>query len=146
MHTDKIALACKFAPMDKEQLETVRAVIRQMMQATQSPDPTHLAKLADVAHTTLTRIMSEKAGDDGSEVTWTLSAKTWMKLSKASQVPVTFLGEKITVPSEKPGDRYIIKQTVPTRLLEFWELLGQDERNLVLTIVDAWAEKTAGRR
>lgn len=133
--------------MDKEQreqLEAIRAVLRQMMLATGDADPTGLAKRASLTHTTLTRVM--KNDEASPDVTWTLSAKTWQKLSGVSGVPVTFLGERIIVPGLEPGDRYIIKDPVQARLLRFWDLLGPEEKDFVLSIIDSWAERIIARR
>jgi hypothetical protein len=133
--------------MDKEQkaqLEATRAVLRQMMLATGDPNPTQLAKRAGVTHTTLTRIM--KDDEAGPDVTWALSGATWMKLSGASGVPVTLLGEKILVPGLEPGDSYIIKDRVQARLLRFWDRLSEEGKDLVLAAVDSWAERVALRR
>ena len=132
--------------MDKDQIQVVRAVLRRMIQAAGVNDPTQLAKAAGLAHTTLTRIMSDKEGEIAPDITWSLSAKTWMKLSAASGVPVTFLGENIIIPSAEPRDGDIIKQPVAMRLLEFWGDLGPDERELIESTIDAWAERVARRK
>lgn len=121
--------------MDKGQLETVRLVISEMIRAAGVADATSLARKAGLAHTTLTRLFSEDA------INWSISANTWQKLSAASGVPVTFLGDKIVIPSFEPGDRYIVKDPVEIRLLRFWNLLGPEEKDFVVSLVDSWAER-----
>lgn len=129
--------------MPNEQLVVIREVLRRMMKAAAVDDPTQLAKKANLAHTTLTRIMS---ADAESNLTWTLSAKTWMKLSEASGVAVTFLGDEIMIPSQEPRDGDIVQKQIPARLLRFWAMLGPEEQDLVVSFVDAWAERVLALR
>lgn len=129
--------------MSDNQLEAVKEVIRQMIKSAGVDDPTQLAKRAGLAHTTLTRIMSS---EDGSGLSWTLSAKTWMKLSAASGVAVTFLGDQILVPSPEPGDGDVVQKPIPSRLLRFWNMLGPEEQDLVVSFIDAWAERVVSMR
>ena len=90
--------------------------------------------------------MSDRSVDSGSEVTWTLSAKSWMKLSEASGVPVTFIGDKIFVPRAEPGGGYVPQKPIPSRLFRFWDHLGPEEQDLVVSFVDAWADRFLSSR
>ena len=127
---------------EDNQLAATRAVLRQMMDASGVDDATQLARRAGIAHTTLTRLMSTKPIGDNPGVTWALSAKTWMKLSEASGVPVTFVGDRILA-SAQPGDRYVVQDPRQVRLLRFWDLLGPTEQELILSTADAWARRLA---
>lgn len=136
LQTDFSTALCKFAHMDKDQLETVRAVLRRMIEAAGVPDATALAAKAGVAHTTVTRPLSAKSNPD--DITWQISARTWMKLSEASGVPVTFLGQRIITPSGDPSSGDPIKQPIDFRVWKFWTNLTNEQRELVSSVIDAW--------
>lgn len=121
-------------------LAATRALLRHMIDASGSQDATQLARKAGLAHTTLTRVLADRPDGGDADITWMLSGKTWMKLSKASGVPVTLLGDEIFPANVKPGIGDAAHDERLVYLLEFWERLGTaDNKDRFLQVVDAWA-------
>lgn len=121
-------------------MRATRAALRQMMEAAGAADITQLARKAGIAHTTLTRVMS--ANDE--DITWKLSASTWMKLSQASGVPITFLGDSIIVEDAKPGARDPEAQRRRARLLMWWDSLSAAEQEHFFRLLTSWSRRTDG--
>ena len=109
-----------------------------MMEASGANDLTDLARKANLAHSTLTRPMAL-----GANATWSLSAKTWQRLSEVSGVPVTFIGTKIIVPDAQPRVGDLAHQRRLATLLRFWNQLDGEAQDLFLSMLDAWAKRIA---
>ena len=136
MQADAHLLMCDFSLMPEEdQLEAVRSALRHMMKAAQVEDATQLARKAGIAHTTLTRIMAA----DSADVTWTLSAKTWMKLSQASGVPVVLLGDRVIVPDAQPSAGDGAVQSRRARLLAWWDDLTPAQQDHFVNSFSSWS-------
>lgn len=131
---------CNYLLMPSDSLAATRAALRQMMEAAGVSDLTQLARKAGIAHTTLTRIMS----DEGADVTWSLSAKTWMKLSAVSGVPITLLGDRIVVPDTQPRLGETAAERRRARLLEWWDNLPPGEQEHFFRLMTSWAQRTTG--
>lgn len=140
MQADVQKLTCNYPLMSSGNLTATRAALRQMTEAAGASDLTQLARKAGIAHTTLTRIMS----DEGADVTWSLSAKTWMKLLAVSGVPITLLGDRIVVPDAQPRLGETAAERRRARLLEWWDGLPPSEQEHFFRLMTSWAQRTAG--
>ena len=127
---------CKYAPMRNAQIEQILNVLQIMMDAIGVGTRSELATRAGLSHTTLTRLDAENL-----KPAWLPSAKTWIALSKATGVPVTFLGDKIVGGGQHPGQSYLPQDPIEIKVRNLLRLLGPEEKMFLVSVLDAVAEK-----
>lgn len=133
---DNSLYMCNSEYMRNEQTEQILDVLQKMMEAIGVDTKSELAIRAGLAHTTLTRIDANNPKPK-SLPSW----KTWIALSKATGVPVTFLGDKIISGSQQPSQSYVPQDPLEIKFRNFIRLLGPNERKLVISVLDTLADK-----
>jgi hypothetical protein len=125
---------------DPIQVKQIVAIIEEMMDAIGAETRTELATRAGIgAHTTLTRI-------DHPDAKHLLSARTWLKLSEATGVPVTFLGNQVIGGGHGPSQSYALKDPIDIRIMNFLNLLRPEGKLRVVKLLEILAEPDEVRR
>lgn len=136
MQNDKNFYMCNSVPMRNPQIEQILAVLQLMMDAIGVDTRSELATRAGLAHTTLTRISADNPNPK-SLPSW----KTWIALSKTTGVPVTFLGDQIVAGGQSPGKGYTQQDPIEIKIRNFLRLLGPEEKQFLLAIIDTLADR-----
>lgn len=136
MQTAQKLKMCNSGPMRNPQVEQILAVLQIMMDAIGVDTRSELANRAKLVHTTLTRIDA-----DNPKPAWMPSTKTWMKLSKATGVSVTIIGDKIVAGGQLPSQSYIPQDPIEIKVRNFLRLLGPEEKKLLIIMIDTMADK-----